>query len=100
MLSASAKTVTVDNDSTTIRTSDTDYADELEKIRMHMPDIEVGIWISIQPKYKRSNLTMRIRMQNLVDVDFNEKFEAQDIDARVKRLRLRFDGYIYTPKLT
>ena len=34
---------------------------------------------------------MRIRMQNLVDVDFNEKFEAQDIDARVKRLRLRFD---------
>ena len=42
MLSASAKTVTVDNDSTTVRTSDTDYADELEKIRMHMPDIEVG----------------------------------------------------------
>ena len=30
MLSASAKTVTIDNDSTTIRTSDTDYADELE----------------------------------------------------------------------
>lgn len=100
MLSASAKTVTIDNDSTTIRTSDTDYADELEKIRMHMPDIEVGNGISFQPKNKRYKLTMRIRMQNLVDVDFNEKFEAQDIDARVKRLRLRFDGYIYTPKLT
>lgn len=100
MLSASAKTVTVDNDSTTVRTSDTDYADELEKIRMHMPDIEVGNGISFQPKNKSYKLTMRIRMQNLVDVDFNEKFEAQDIDARVKRLRLRFDGYIYTPKLT
>lgn len=65
-----------------------------------MPDIEVGNGISFQPKNKRYKLTMRIRMQNLVDVDFNEKFEAQDIDARVKRLRLRFDGYIYTPKLT
>lgn len=42
MLSASAKTVTVDNDSTTIRTSDTDYADELEKIRMHMPRYRSG----------------------------------------------------------
>lgn len=65
-----------------------------------MPDIEVGNGISFQPKNKRYKLTMRIRMQNLVDVDFNEKFEAQDIDARAKRLRLRFDGYIYTPKLT
>ena len=100
MLSASAKTFIIGNDSTTVRTSDTDYADELEKIRMHMPDIEVGNGISFQPKNKSYKLTMRIRMQNLVDIDFNEKFEAQDIDARVKRLRLRFDGYIYTPKLT
>ena len=100
MLSASAKTFIIGNDSTTVRTSDTDYADELEKIRMHMPDIEVGNGISFQPKNKSYKLTMRIRMQNLVDVDFNEKLEAQDIDARVKRLRLRFDGYIYTPKLT
>ena len=37
MLSASAKTFIIGNDSTTVRTSDTDYADELEKIRMHMP---------------------------------------------------------------
>lgn len=94
MLSASAKTFIIGNDSTTVRTSDTDYADELEKIRMHMPDIEVGNGISFQPKNKSYKLTMRIRMQNLIDVDFNEKFEAQDIDARVKRLRLRFDGYI------
>lgn len=31
MLSASAKTFIIGNDSTTVRTSDTDYADELEK---------------------------------------------------------------------
>ena len=95
MLSASAKTFIIGNDSTTVRTSDTDYADELEKIRMHMPDIEVGNGISFQPKNKSYKLTMRIRMQNLVDVDFNEKFEAQDIDARVKRLTFRWI-YLYT----
>lgn len=63
MLSASAKTFIIGNDSTTVRTSDTDYADELEKIRMHMPDIEVGNGISFQPKNKSYKLTMRIRMQ-------------------------------------
>ena len=63
MLSASAKTFIIGNDSTTVRTSDTDYADELEKIRMHMPDIEVGNGISFQPKNKSYKLTMRIRLQ-------------------------------------
>lgn len=95
-----AETTAYKNDSLHITPSDTDYADELRQIRMHMPDIEVGNGISFQPKNKSYKLTMRIRMQNMVDVDFNEKFEAQELDARVKRLRLRFDGYIYTPKLT
>ena len=74
MLSASAKTFIIGNDSTTVRTSDTDYADELEKIRMHMPDIEVGNGISFQPKNKSYKLTMRIRMQNLVDIDFDMEY--------------------------
>ena len=98
--SAAAKTPAFKNDSLNITLPDTDYSDELRLIRMHMPDIEVGNGISFQPKNKSYKLTMRIRMQNMVDVDFNEKFEAQELDARVKRLRLRFDGYIYTPKLT
>ena len=96
----SAGTSAFKNDSLNITLPNTDYADELRQIRMHMPDIEVGNGISFQPKNKSYKLTMRIRMQNMVDVGFNNKFEAQDIDARVKRLRLRFDGYIYTPKLT
>ncbi len=100
MLPLSLKGETGERDSLGIETAEPDYAGELEKIRMHMPDIEVGNGISFQPKNKSYKLTMRIRMQNLVDIDFNDKFEAQDIDARVKRLRLRFDGYIYTPKLT
>ena len=100
ILTLSVKGATIGNDSLSIETSAHDYTEELEKIRMHVPDIEIGNGISFQPKNKSYKLTMRIRMQNLVDVDFNKKFEAQDIDARVKRLRLRFDGYIYTPKLT
>lgn len=100
ILPLSVKGATIGNDSLSIETSAHDYTEELEKIRMHVPDIEIGNGISFQPKNKSYKLTMRIRMQNLVDVDFNKKFEAQDIDARVKRLRLRFDGYIYTPKLT
>ena len=96
----SAGTSAFKNDSLNITLPNTDYADELRQIRMHMPDIEVGNGISFQPKNKSYKLTMRIRMQNIVDVGFNNKFEAQGIDARVKRLRLRFDGYIYTPKLT
>lgn len=37
MLSASAKTFIIGNDSTTVRTSDTDYADELEKYECTCP---------------------------------------------------------------
>ena len=85
-LPVSAKAVKTESDSLHIETEEPNYADELEQIRMHMPDIEVGNGISFQPKNKSYKLTMRIRMQNLVDIDFNDKFEAQDIDARVKRL--------------
>ncbi len=76
------------------------YQEELNEILMHMPNIEVGRGISFQPKNKSFKLTMRIRMQNLVSVGFDQSFRAQEVDAQVKRLRLRFDGYIYSPKLT
>ncbi len=77
-----------------------DYPEELNEMLMHMPNIEVGKGISFQSKNKSFKLTMRIRMQNLVSVGFNQSFCAQEVDAEVKRLRLRFDGYIYSPKLT
>lgn len=70
----------------------------LERLR-NMPNIEVGNGISFRPKNERFELTLRFRMQDLVSLSFDEDFTLRKTEARVKRLRLRFDGYIYTPKL-
>lgn len=66
----------------------------------NMPNIEVGKGITFQPKDKWYKLTMRFRMQNMVGLSFNDRFSLEKTEAQVKRLRLRFDGYIYSPKLT
>ncbi|MGL4293312.1 MAG: porin, partial [Bacteroidales bacterium] len=66
----------------------------------NMPNIEVGKGITFQPKDKWYKLTMRIRMQNMVGLSFDDRFSLDKTEAQVKRLRLRFDGYIYSPKLT
>ncbi|MGL5785246.1 MAG: porin [Bacteroidales bacterium] len=71
----------------------------LDQIR-NMPNIEVGKGITFQPKDKWYKLTMRFRMQNMVGMSFNDHFSLDKTEAQVKRLRLRFDGYIYSPKLT
>lgn len=67
----------------------------LERLR-NMPNIEVGKGITFQPKNELYKLTMRFRMQNFLGFEFGEDFKT---DARVKRLRLRFDGYIFVPQL-
>lgn len=71
----------------------------LDQIR-NMPNIEVGKGVTFQPKDKWYKLTMRFRMQNMVGMSFNDQFSLDKTEAQVKRLRLRFDGYIYSPKLT
>ena len=63
------------------------------------PLIVVGKGITFRPKNKWFELTMRFRMQNLLSLSFDDDFTLTKTDARVKRLRLRFDGYIYSPKL-
>ena len=72
--------------------------DILNKIR-NMPNIEVGKGISFEPADKRYKMTMRFRMQNMASVSLNDDFSYSGAEARVKRLRLRFDGYIFSPKL-
>lgn len=64
-----------------------------------MPNIEVGKGITFRPRNDRFEVTMRFRMQNLLAMNFNNAWTLTGTDARVKRLRLRFDGYIYSPKL-
>ena len=45
-------------------------------------------------------LNMRTRMQNRLVFNLRDDFSIEDIEARVSRLRLRFDGYIKNKKLT
>lgn len=45
-------------------------------------------------------INLRLRMQNRAVFYFNEQAEIQDIEARVSRLRLRFDGYILSRRIT
>ena len=71
----------------------------LGKLR-NMPNIEVGKGITFMPADKRYKMTMRFRMQNMVGLYFDDDFGLDKTEAQVKRLRLRFDGYIYSPKLT
>lgn len=70
----------------------------LERLR-NMPNIEVGKGITFRPKNDWFSLTMRFRMQNMVGLSFDKDFSLAKTDAQVKRLRLRFDGHIYSPKL-
>ncbi len=73
--------------------------EEVEKVR-NMPNIEVGKGITFQPQNKSYKMTMRFRMQDMVGLYMDEDFKVNKTEAQVKRLRLRFDGYIYSPKLT
>src|SRR5688572_14466692 len=47
-------------------------------------------------------LNIRFRMQNRVafTTESGDDFTIDQVEARVRRLRLRFDGYVYSPKLT
>jgi phosphate-selective porin OprO and OprP len=47
-------------------------------------------------------LNIRFRMQNRVGIETKSvsDWDPEDIEGRVRRLRLRFDGYVLNPKLT
>ncbi len=45
-------------------------------------------------------LNIRFRMQSRAGFNFDEDMNIESIDARVSRLRLRFDGYMMNEKLT
>ncbi len=64
----------------------------------NLPNIEVGKGITFRPKNDSYEMTMRFRMQNMIGLHFNDRFALSETEAQVKRLRLRFDGYIFSPK--
>lgn len=45
-------------------------------------------------------LNIRLRVQSRAAFNFDENLDIEDIEGRVSRLRLRFDGYILSDKLT
>ena len=45
-------------------------------------------------------MNLRFRMQNRAGITTDEDFEITSVEATVRRLRLRFDGFVLNPKLT
>ena len=75
-----------------------DHTQELLEQLENLPNIEVGKGITFRPKDNSYELTIRFRMQNMVGLHFNDKFSLSETEAQIKRLRLRFDGYLFSPK--
>lgn len=75
-----------------------DHRQEILERLMNMPNIEVGKGITFRPKNNSYEMTLRFRMQNMAGLEFNDRFALTQAEAQVKRLRLRFDGYIFSPQ--
>lgn len=73
--------------------------EEMDEQLANMPNVEVGKGISFSPKNNSFKTTIRFRMQNMAEISFNDNLGVNEADGQVKRLRLRFDGYIFSPKL-
>ena len=71
--------------------------DIMERL-LNLPNIEVGKGVTFRPRNNSYEMTLRFRMQNMVGLSFNRNMGLTSTDAQVKRLRLRFDGYIFSPK--
>ena len=72
--------------------------DEISEQLANMPNIEVGKGISFSPKDDSFKTTIRFRMQNLVGASFDKGMGITEVNGQVRRLRLRFDGFIFSPK--
>lgn len=70
----------------------------LKKFR-NLPNIEVGRGISFMPQDSSYRLNIRFRMQNIASVIINDNDEVTS-EMRAKRLRLRFEGFAFSPKLS
>ena len=66
----------------------------------HKRAVEIGKGITYRAPGGGFSLTMRLRMQDLAAVSLNRDFGLDEIEARIKRLQVKFDGHIRSPKLT
>ncbi len=72
---------------------------QITELLRNMPNIEVGKGVSFTSKDNRYKLTMRLRLQSMVGVTLDNSFGVSQTEACVKRFHLRFDGYVFTPKV-
>ena len=81
--------------------SDTTYYTDAEvtEILRNMPNVEVGKGVTLQSKDNKYKLTMRLRMQSLVGLTLDNNFAINKTEACIKRLHMRFDGHVFTPKV-
>ncbi|MCH8516997.1 MAG: OprO/OprP family phosphate-selective porin [Cyclobacteriaceae bacterium] len=64
-----------------------------------VPYFTFGQGVGIFPTDSSFSLNLRFRMQNRLGATFQEG-DSPDIEARVRRLRLRFDGFVVNPKIS
>lgn len=89
-----------DSDTTALKKwLDASVEDEIKEQLANLPNIEVGRGLTFGPKDNSFKTTIRFRMQNMGEFSFDNKMKLTEADGQVKRLRLRFDGYIFSPKL-
>lgn len=66
-----------------------------------MPYFAFGKGIGMAPPDSSFLLNIRFRMQNRVAFNTGgEQLNVEDAEARIRRLRLRLDGFVYDPRLT
>ena len=61
-----------------------------------VPYFSFGQGVGIYPSDSLFSFNLRFRMQNRVGINF---MDEEEIEARVRRLRLRFDGFMLNPRL-
>ena len=97
--SPSEKAAGLDNFQTFVEDSlDNGRTDIMERL-LNLPNIEVGKGVTFRPKNNSYEMTLRFRMQNMIGLSFSRNMNLTSTDAQIKRLRLRFDGYIFSPKI-
>jgi phosphate-selective porin OprO/OprP len=77
---------------------ETDSKKEIDDKIAYLPYIRFGTGIGITSPDSLNKLNIRFRMQNRVSFNTNEAGERV-VDGQIRRLRLRFDGYVGNPKL-
>jgi len=65
-----------------------------------MPYFTYGKGLGITSPDSLFKLNIRFRMQNRLAITNLTNFDQAAIEARIRRFRLRLDGFVYTPKLT